>query len=49
MLLMAYAEAGQPPLEGDRLRHLVLAIYADRYGLPPGDPLVTRALASVSA
>jgi hypothetical protein len=29
------------------LRSLVLAIYTDRYGMAPDDPLVARALASI--
>jgi len=45
MLLMA----SSPPVDGGQLRQLVLAIYTDRYGLPPTDPLVRRALASIAA
>ena len=44
MLLMAAAEELVP---GELLRGLVLAIYTDRYGMEPEDPLVARALASV--
>jgi GNAT superfamily N-acetyltransferase len=47
MLLMA--AAGAPVIHGERLRTLVLAIYTDRYGLAPDDPLVSRALASIAA
>lgn len=47
MLLMAATPAIVPPARGDRLRKLVLAIYTDRYGLAPDDPLVSRALASI--
>jgi hypothetical protein len=47
MLLMAFAPAAGPPVHGDRLRRLVLAIYTDRYGLAPDGPLVSRALASI--
>jgi hypothetical protein len=43
MLLMA-----APACAGGELRRLVLAIYTDRYGLAPQDPLVRRALESVS-
>jgi hypothetical protein len=43
MLLMA-----APACAGAELRRLVLAIYTDRYGLAPQDPLVVRALESVS-
>ena len=45
MLLMAASS----PVDGGQLRQLVLAIYTDRYGLPPTDPLVRRALASIAA
>jgi hypothetical protein len=48
VLLMAAAPATVPALHGDRLRKLVLAIYTDRYGMAPDDPLVSRALASIS-
>lgn len=43
VLLMAGAEVGPAA----RLRSLVLGIYTDRYGLVPGDPLVSRALATI--
>jgi hypothetical protein len=43
MLLMA----ASPPADRGQLRQLVLAIYTDRYGLPPTDPLVRQALASI--
>ena len=49
MLLMAFAPAAGPPVHGGRLHRLVLAIYTDRYGLAPDDPLVSRALASIPA
>jgi hypothetical protein len=45
MLLMAETSATTPLIEGAQLMSLILAIYADRYGLPASDPLVTRALA----
>jgi hypothetical protein len=45
MLLMAGPAEATPLLEGDQLRSLILAIYTDRYGLLPSDPLVLRALA----
>ncbi len=47
MLLMAAMPDAAPPLRADRLRALVLAIYTDRYGLAPDDPLVASALASI--
>jgi hypothetical protein len=47
MLLMAASQAAAPSLAGDRLRALVLAIYSERYGMTPDDPLVSRALASI--
>jgi hypothetical protein len=49
MLLMADARAMTAVAHGDELRSLVHAIYADRYGLPPGHPLVSGALASIRA
>jgi len=49
MLLMAAFPPATPAAQGDRLRRLVLAIYTDRYGLAPDDPLVSRALASIPA
>jgi hypothetical protein len=51
MLLMAatHAAQGDRLAEGDRLKSLVLAIYTDRYGMAPDDPLVSRALASIIA
>jgi GNAT superfamily N-acetyltransferase len=48
VLLMAATPAAAPPVQGDRLRNLVLAIYTDRYGMAPDDPLVSRALASIA-
>lgn len=45
MLLMAGSSETTPLAEGDQLRSLILAIYTDRYGLLPSDPLVLRALA----
>lgn len=48
MLLMAGGPAAFPPVHGDELRQLVLAIYTDRYGLSPSDPLVSGALASIA-
>lgn len=48
MLLMAATPAAVPPVHGNQLRTLVLAIYADRYDLPPDDPLVAQALASIA-
>lgn len=48
MLLMAGGPAELPPVKGDVLRRLVLAIYTDRYGLSPTDPLVSQALASIA-
>ena len=47
MLLMAVTPVGMPGAHGDQLRSLVLAIYTDRYGMAPDDPLVARALASI--
>jgi hypothetical protein len=47
MLLMAGTPAGAPPVAGEQLRDLVLAIYTDRYGLPADNPLVLGALASI--
>lgn len=49
MFLMAAPSAAAPPIDRDQLRKLVTAIYADRYGLPPSAPLVSRALASIAA
>lgn len=46
MLLMA-ASSAAPQAQGERLAALVLALYAERYGLPPADSLVTRALNSI--
>jgi len=48
MLLMAATPAAVSAVQGDQLRKLVRAIYTDRYGLPPNDPLVSRALASIA-
>jgi hypothetical protein len=47
-LLMAATPATVPDIRGDQLRKLVLAIYTDRYGMAPNDPLVSRALASIA-
>lgn len=47
MLLMAATSAPTPLIEGDQLRTLILAIYADRYGLSANDALVIQALAHV--
>jgi hypothetical protein len=49
MLLMAATAAAAPPVHGDQLRMLVTAIYTGRYGLAPDDPLVIRAVASITA
>jgi hypothetical protein len=51
MLLMAATPAADDGrlIDGDRLKSLVLAIYTDRYGMAPDDPLVSRALASIIA
>jgi hypothetical protein len=48
MLLMAATPTVAPSVRGDQLRKLVRAVYTDRYGLPPDDPLVSRALASIA-
>jgi acetyltransferase (GNAT) family protein len=48
MLLMAATAAAVPSVQGDVLRGLVLAIYTDRYGMAPNDPLVSQALASIA-
>jgi hypothetical protein len=48
MLLMAATPAAMPAVHSDRLRELVLAIYTDRYGMAPDDPLVAQALASIA-
>jgi hypothetical protein len=45
VLLMASAEVPTT----DEVRSLVRGVYADRYGLSPADPLVFRALATISA
>jgi len=47
-LLMAAAPAMTALAQSDQLRSLVRAIYMDRYCLPPGHPLVSRALASIA-
>lgn len=47
MLLMASTPAAGPAVHADQLRELVLAIYTDRYGMAPDDPLVAHALASM--
>jgi hypothetical protein len=44
--LMAGGPEAFAPLQGNLLPQPVLAIYTDRYGLSPADPLVSRALAS---
>lgn len=49
MLLMAAAPAIDTPVRSEQLRSLVAAIYTDRYGLARDDPLVSRALASITA
>jgi hypothetical protein len=48
MLLMAATPAAVPAVQGDQLRKLVRAIYTDRYGLRPNDPLVSQAVASIT-
>ena len=48
MLLMAATPAAVPSVQGDVLRRLVLAIYTDRYGMAPNDPLVSQALTSIA-
>ncbi len=48
MLLMAATLAAGPAVRSDRLQALVMAIYTDRYGMAPDDPLVTRVLASIA-
>lgn len=48
MLLMAATPVAVPAVQGDQLRKLVRAIYADRYGLRPNDPFVSQAVASVT-
>jgi hypothetical protein len=48
MLLMAATPVAVPSVQGDELRRLVLAIYTDRYGLAPNDPLVSQALESIA-
>jgi hypothetical protein len=48
MLLMAATPVAVPSVQGDELRRLVLAIYIDRYGLAPNDPLVSQALESIA-
>jgi len=47
MLLMAGESRPSRRVQRDQLRSLVLAIYTDRYGLPPSHPLVSKALASI--
>jgi hypothetical protein len=49
MLLMAAAAAAEPPVDGDALRKLVLAVYTDRYGMSSDDALVVQALASITS
>ena len=49
MLLMAATPEQPPPVRGEQLKSLVLAIYTERYGLLPDSPLVSRALASIVA
>lgn len=46
MLLMAPASAASQA-QGERLAGLVLALYTERYGLPPEDVLVAQALDSI--
>jgi hypothetical protein len=48
MLLMAATAAGERPPQDDGLRRLILAIYAERYGMAPDEPMVSRAVASVA-
>jgi hypothetical protein len=48
VLLMAATPAAVPAIRGEMLRKLVLAIYTDRYGMAPDDPIVSRALASIA-
>ena len=48
MLLMAVTPAGVRAVHSEQLRKLVLAIYTDRYGMAPDDPLVARALAAIA-
>jgi hypothetical protein len=45
--LRLLGSVGAPVPEGGQPRELVRAIYADRYGLPAADPLVSRVLASI--
>jgi GNAT superfamily N-acetyltransferase len=47
ILLMASDPGHDASWSPDELRSLVLAIYTERYGLGPSDPLVTAALASI--
>jgi hypothetical protein len=47
MLLMAGASVPSRFVQPDQLRSLVLAIYRDRYGLPPSHPLALKALTSI--
>jgi Acetyltransferase (GNAT) family len=49
MQLMAYDPARPADLTAEGLADLVTGLYAERYGLGAADPLVTAALASVSA
>jgi Acetyltransferase (GNAT) family len=48
MRLMAYDADGPPELPAARLTSLVAGLYAERYGLEAGHPLVVAALASVT-
>jgi hypothetical protein len=48
MLLMSATPTAVEPPVADGLRRLVLAIYTDRYGMAPDDPLVSRALAALA-
>ncbi len=48
MLLMAAGPDPGPGLQAAELAKLVRAIYTGRYGLESGDPLVARALASIT-
>jgi hypothetical protein len=48
VLLMAATPAAARAVTVDRLGALVKAIYTDRYSMAPDDPLVTRAIASIT-
>ena len=49
ILLMASHAGPRSACTGDELKSLVMAVYTDRYGLTVDDPLVTRALASITS